>query len=63
MKKKLFIALLAFGLLGSGVSYAQNMDTKANKKDRKAVKKMDKGKPHKAAKKEVKSEKKEDTGK
>ena len=65
MKNKLFTVLLAFGLMGTTVGFAQNMetkDTKSNKKERKAIKKEDKGKHHKALKKQVKAEKKEEVG-
>ena len=59
MKTKIFALLLAVGLLGTSVAFAQD---KSDKKERKAVKKEMKGKHHKAAKKAVKSEKKEEVG-
>jgi hypothetical protein len=63
MKKKLFTLLFAAGLLCSFGAFAQDQDTKTNKKERKVVKKEMKGKHHKAMKKAVKAEKKDDMGK
>ena len=58
MKKLFIFALLAIGITGTGVSFAQ--EKKAEKKENKMEKKEDKGKMKKADKKDNKMDKKEE---
>lgn len=62
MKNKILLALLALTLTGGIATTTYAQDTKSNKKERKAMKKADKGKEHKALKKEKKAEDKAETG-
>lgn len=62
MKKKIMLAALALTLMGGVATTSYAQDTKSNKKERKAMKKADKGKVHKALKKDKKSDDKAELG-
>jgi hypothetical protein len=60
MKKLVVFSLLAVGVMGTNVSFAQNVEgKKAEKKEAKADNKEAKGKTKKAMKKDEKMDKKE----